>query len=124
MLRLKIRQVCLLLGLSLLPIGFLVANREAVTTEGQTQISTVLITLTNGGMGNNYVLDLKEGDVTKDRISGTLDSETLNLNYSPPPGMVIKPNSDKICSGSECSTIPSPDTFGISSVNLRLPNPP
>jgi hypothetical protein len=120
-LRLKIRQVCLLLGLSLLPISFLVANREAVTTEGQTQISTVLIKLTNGRIGNSYVLDLKEGDVTKDRLSVTLDSETLNLNYSPPPGLVIKPNSDQICSGNVCSTIPSPDTFGTSSVFLRIP---
>ena len=85
-------------------------------TKGQTAISTLFITITSAKPDTNYQIILK-GDSVKDQISITPDSETTNLNYSPPPGVLINPN-DQACIGNKCVSIPQPDSFGTSSVNL------
>lgn len=94
-----------------------VLNHEFGVKGQQTAINVIFITLTNGVPGEPYTLTLKDSIGTKDQISITPDRPTVNLNYSPPPGVTININ-DQICASSGCFPIPTPDSFGTSSMTV------
>ena len=99
--------------------GLAVFNHELDVKGQQTAINRIFITLTDGVSHKTYSLTLKDSaGSTKDQISITPDKPTLNLNYSPPPGVTININ-DQICVIT-CIPIPLPDSFGTSSITLNL----
>jgi len=102
--------------------GQVVFNDELTVKGQQTAINVIFMTLTDGVPSQPYTLTLKDSaNNTKDQISITPDRPTINLNYSPPPGVTININ-DQICAStaSPCIPIPAPDSFGTSSVTVRL----
>jgi hypothetical protein len=76
------------------------------------------MTLTEAVPNTPYTLTLKDPNGIKDEVSITPDKSTINLNYSPPPGITIDTN-DQICS-SRCFPIPPPDSSGVSSITIPL----
>lgn len=123
----RFKQIWFIFGLffaiayfgALSPDRLLEINGQSSTT------SMVFLTITNGLPGHTYTIALKSGEVIKDQITVNSDGQTTNLNYFPPPGTAIS-FGDQLCQSpptyNNCYAIPSPDTFGTSSVTINLKN--
>lgn len=99
--------------------GLVVFIHEPDVKGQQTAINRIFITLINGVSDQTYFLTLKDSAGSpKDQISITPDRPTLNLNYSPPPGLTININ-DQVCAIT-CIQVPVPDSFGTSSITMNL----
>jgi hypothetical protein len=115
---LKNKQIWIMLAISFVLFG-LVFNYEPYVKAQQNAIHRIFITLEHGVLGQTYFLNLTDSTgILKDQISITLDKPTLNLNYSPPPGLKINID-DQICAVT-CKPVPVPDPSGTSSVTMNL----
>lgn len=116
----KILIIFCLYSAILIGVGVLGFNEVAVSAQS-TPVNTVFLTLTNGTPGKTYTLTIQDSQGhPKDRLAITPDNPITNLNYSPPPGVIIYED-DKFCSSpASCIPINAPDTFGTSSLTINL----
>jgi hypothetical protein len=84
-------------------------------------VNTLFLTLTNGTPGKTYTLIIQDiQGHPKDRLAITPDSPITNLNYSPPPGVIIYKGDEFCSSPTSCIPINEPDTFGTSLLTINL----
>ncbi len=109
-------------------LGFLFLSNAYTVKAQQTAPITVFLTLTNGVLGTPYTLTLQDNTgISKDIISVTPSGGLTNLNYFPPPGVVIATgiNGDKFCHSPTTTNncvrlLNPPDSYGTTSLIIDL----